>query len=885
MIFHHLSPKIPSSDLRKVMLFASRKVATELTALALLEERQLENTISNFKKDLLQSILHHPKNHLLEQLSTQLMAIGEASGVILVINGLRYTLGVTPKTADIDELINWLSQQPEPEPDLVTYTYAFNKLAEIYPAASAYQDIACGLLAYALNKDMSLCIIWLKKAEPSQKHWAGDPSKRLIKTLNGDFQLRPRSSFESLQIKDSAACSPWSALQIKSIQSLSITLIETLAYKTKNRLDEAEKQRLHQLTLTVELKRLKTLDELKKITDQLPGAVFQLLRHIDGQFSIPYASAHINLLFGLPTAHDNQDASELFARIHPDELAECLANLTISAENNSLCQQQFRICFNDGTVRWLECNTLPESHFDADSPISWCGYLSDITEQKQLSQALVDSEYLWKQAIDGIGDGVWDINFQTNETYYSPQWKAMLGYGEDEIQNNANSWLNQMHPDHKQLAIDSFETYLVGNNPNFEIEFPLLNKQGDYLWILSRGTIVSRDSQGLPLRMIGTHVDISLRKNIELKLKEEQNMLALSQSIANLGNWSNTPSTDSVVWSAQMYIIYGINKADFGHKISDFKALIHPDDQLLVKNWRKQLDTPLADKLLIFRIIRPDGEQRYIKTYAIIEYTVDGQISRYVGCTQDVTESILREQQGQNHLDQLAHVTRLGLMGEMATGIAHEVNQPLTAATNYASALKILTTVAEPDLEQITKIAGLVAEQTLRAGKIIHRMKAFCQNQNTSSTSTDINTLIKESILLCNSDLKKHSIKLHLDLAEALPMLLVDSIKIEQVLINLIRNSTEALTINDSPTKTITLSTQMLDESQLQIQVRDNGSGIEQALQEKLFMPFVTTKTKGMGMGLSICRSLIVAHRGTLTFDSQLGLGTCFYITLPVVAS
>jgi two-component system sensor kinase FixL len=176
-----------------------------------------------------------------------------------------------------------------------------------------------------------------------------------------------------------------------------------------------------------------------------------------------------------------------------------------------------------------------------------------------------------------------------------------------------------------------------------------------------------------------------------------------------------------------------------------------------------------------------------------------------------------------------------------------------------------------------------VAEQTLRAGKIIHRMKAFCQNQNTSSTSTDINTLIKESILLCNSDLKKHSIKLHLDLAEALPMLLVDSIKIEQVLINLIRNSTEALTINDNPTKTITLSTLMLDQNQLQIQIRDNGSGIEQALQEKLFMPFVTTKTEGMGMGLSICRSLIVAHRGTLTFDSQPGLGTCFYITLPIL--
>ncbi|MFI3222597.1 MAG: ATP-binding protein, partial [Methylococcaceae bacterium] len=347
-----------------------------------------------------------------------------------------------------------------------------------------------------------------------------------------------------------------------------------------------------------------------------------------------------------------------------------------------------------------------------------------------------------------------------------------------------------------------------------------------------------------------------------------QNMLVLSQSIANLGNWSNTPSTDTIVWSAQMYVIYGINKADFGHNLSALLALIHPEDRHLIKG-TKQLTQASATPNLNIRIVRPDGQLRYIKIYGIIEYTDDQQVLRLVGCTQDVTEMILLEQQDHLHLDQLAHVTRLGLMGEMATGIAHEVNQPLTATVNYASALKVLASAAEPDLEKITKVASLVTEQALRAGKIIHRMRSFCQNQNTSSTSTDINALIKDSVLLCSSDLKKHNITLHLELAEPLPLLFIDSIKIEQVLINLIRNSTEALNAKDILPKTITVSSLMLEESQLQIQIRDNGSGIEQALQEQLFMPFFTTKTEGMGMGLSICRSLIVAHKGTLTFDSQ----------------
>ena len=266
----------------------------------------------------------------------------------------------------------------------------------------------------------------------------------------------------------------------------------------------------------------------------------------------------------------------------------------------------------------------------------------------------------------------------------------------------------------------------------------------------------------------------------------------------------------------------------------------------------------------------------------VADYTEEGSPLRMIGTHTDISKRKFQEQQDKEHLNQLAHITRLGLMGEMATGIAHEVNQPLTATVNYATALNLLASLDEPDLEKITKIASLVSEQALRAGKIIHRMKSFCQNQNTSSTSTDINTLINDCILLCNSDLKKHNITLNLELAEALPMLFVDVIKIEQVLINLIRNSTEALAGNDNPIKTVTLSSLMLDENQLQIQVRDNGSAVEQAIQEKLFIPFFTTKIEGMGMGLSICRSLIAAHKGTLTFDSLSGLGTCFYITLPI---
>jgi len=492
---------------------------------------------------------------------------------------------------------------------------------------------------------------------------------------------------------------------------------------------------------------------LQKTTSLVPGMVYKFRLRPDGSAHFPFASEGIRELFQLSPDDVRDDASQLFALIHPDDFDGVVASIQKAVQDLAPWSHEFRVKFYDGTVRWVYGSSLPEQENEGSNFWYWYGFMSDITERKQIEHELRESEFLWKFAIEGSGKGVWDLNVQTHQAVYSRIWKEMLGYSQDDILPIYQEWLGRIHPDDQLSVEEELQAYLDGKAEVYAVEYRLRCKDDSYKWILARGLVVDYTEEGSPLRMIGTHTDISKRKFQELQDKE--------------------------------------------------------------------------------------------------------------------------------HLNQLAHVTRLGLMGEMATGIAHEVNQPLTATVNYASALKILAVAKEPDMEKIAKIANLVSEQALRAGKIIHRMKAFCQNKNTHNISTDINTLINDCIILCKSDLKKHNITLNLELEEALPLLLVDAIKIEQVLINLIRNSTEALTANDNPIKTVTLSSLMLDENQLQIQVRDNGSAIEQAIQEKLFTPFVTTKTEGMGMGLSICRSLITAHNGTLTFDSQPGLGTCFYITLP----
>ena len=266
----------------------------------------------------------------------------------------------------------------------------------------------------------------------------------------------------------------------------------------------------------------------------------------------------------------------------------------------------------------------------------------------------------------------------------------------------------------------------------------------------------------------------------------------------------------------------------------------------------------------------------------LVEFSIDGA-NYFTGIVRDVSLRKHQEQQEKEHLEELAHVTRLCLIGEMGSGIAHEVNQPLTAIANYTQACLRFIGADKPDLDQLGEILFKIHQQALKAGQIIHRMKDFVSSRKIYRTDTDINFLVEDAVSLCATDFKQNNISLELDLARNLPDVTIDNVQIEQVLLNLIRNSIDALI--DLPQKTqrqIQIQTHMKSFNQIEIKVNDNGSGIDEAQKEKILTPFFTTKPTGMGMGLSISRSIIEAHEGVLYFNSKPEKGTTFYFTLPV---
>jgi PAS domain S-box-containing protein len=267
---------------------------------------------------------------------------------------------------------------------------------------------------------------------------------------------------------------------------------------------------------------------------------------------------------------------------------------------------------------------------------------------------------------------------------------------------------------------------------------------------------------------------------------------------------------------------------------------------------------------------------------SVAHFSIDNE-SFFTNIVRDISLRKHREMQDKEHLDELAHVTRLGLMGEMASGIAHEVNQPLSAISSYTQASLNLIFTDDPDLEKLTEILFKTQQQALRAGQIIHRMREFVKSHSKHRLTTDINALIHDAVNLCIAELKQNNIKLLFDLEHNLPAIFADHIQIEQVIINLVRNSIDALqNLPVNRQRLLTIHTHLTLGNGIQVRVKDNGPGLDEYQKQKILTPFYTTKPDGMGMGLSISRSLIEAHEGTLHFNSQLDKGTTFYFTLPI---
>jgi PAS domain S-box-containing protein len=323
-----------------------------------------------------------------------------------------------------------------------------------------------------------------------------------------------------------------------------------------------------------------------------------------------------------------------------------------------------------------------------------------------------------------------------------------------------------------------------------------------------------------------------------------------------------------------------------------------PDDRdAVLRLWRAAGDG--GGDLSVEVVVRPGGEEP--RTVSLRASPIRGRgdaITGHAVVLVDVTEWLraaleLRRssQEVEERLraserdlrDRLTHLTRISTVGEMASGIAHEVNQPLTAVATYAQACRRLIDAGEVGLADVQDVLERIAREALRAGDIIHRLRDMVRRQESRWREADLNELVRDVAPLAEVDAHQHDVRLSFGLTPGLPPVLADGVQIQQVVLNLIRNGIDAVEEAHPERREVRVRTGTDGPGTLRVSVEDEGGGVPAKVERQLFSPFFTTKRTGMGMGLSISRSIVTAHQGRIGFERRPGGGSTFFFTLPVL--
>jgi C4-dicarboxylate-specific signal transduction histidine kinase len=283
-----------------------------------------------------------------------------------------------------------------------------------------------------------------------------------------------------------------------------------------------------------------------------------------------------------------------------------------------------------------------------------------------------------------------------------------------------------------------------------------------------------------------------------------------------------------------------------------------------------------------FRVRRHDGEYRDLSVRGVPVLANDGTVREWVGVCTDVTDLKRAREQLLSHQAQLAHVLRVHTMGEMAAELAHEINQPICAISNYAQGCRrLILSGTSPD--QLLLAVEEITVQALRAGEILRRLRGLVQKQAAPHEDTDLNAVVANAVHVVAPQARQQNISIRVDLAPDLPRIQIDPIQIEQVVVNLMLNALEAMQSGTDERSVLVVHTARPERQTLEVSVRDRGVGLTPVARERMFEPFYTSKPSGLGLGLSISRSIVERHGGRLWATNNTDGGATFHIALPLV--
>jgi len=502
---------------------------------------------------------------------------------------------------------------------------------------------------------------------------------------------------------------------------------------------------------------------------------------------------------------------------------------------------------------------------------------NDITQRKQAEAKAQQQEKELQLTIDTIPAFVFRILPDGWTDFLNKRWLDYTGLSHREAEGFG--WRVVYHPEDVAHISEMRRKGMASGEP-WESEGRIRSSDGQYRWFLNRAAPL-RDGHGNIIKWYGTNTDIEDRKRAEDALRRSEAYLTEAQRLSQTGSFGWNVESGEIRWSEEAFRIFEYDPNSVP-TIDMVIARTHPDDRGFVGRLIERVTRNRDNWEVEHRLLMPDGSVKHVHVVAHPLGNALGQ-PEYVGALMDVTAEKRSQEALHQAQAELAHVTRVTTLGELTASIAHEVNQPLAAIiTNGEASLRWLSNES-PNLEEARGAVERMIRDGNRAGEVIQRLRALTQKTDPQNAPLDINDVINDVVGLVRREVLSHRVRLTLELGAVLNPILGDRVQLQQVIINLIVNSIEAMAAVTERWRELTLTSREHDRDYVLVALQDSGVGIDPEQLDRVFNPFFTTKSDGMGMGLSICRSIIEAHGGELWASSNDGPGVTFQFTVPFV--
>jgi two-component system, LuxR family, sensor kinase FixL len=505
---------------------------------------------------------------------------------------------------------------------------------------------------------------------------------------------------------------------------------------------------------------------------------------------------------------------------------------------------------------------------------------AEVGQKLNRSEAsLYESEARFRTMANAAPVMIWMSGVDRLCTFFNNPWLEFTGRSME--QELGNGWADGVHADDLQKCFKTYTEAFDARQP-FVMQYRLRRNDGEYRWVSDQG--VSRyDAQGEFAGYIGSCVDVTELVNKDVALRESEERMRLAAEAVNLGIWE---------WDLDKDEIWAMNSREalLGWPASgkigfeDFISRVHPDDRDRIRQLVDDTIHKGQDFDGEYRLVLPDGIVRWMATRGSVRYDANSKPNRVLGISIDITARKQAELEAKERRDELSHLSRVALVGELSASIAHELNQPLAGILTNAGAGECLIDGEDVDLKEIRELLADISVDAHRASEVVRGIRGMIKKDQGTRRRINLNDVVTNVVQIIGSDALLHACELKTSLEAALPIVEVDPVQIQQVLINLIVNAFDAMRDTPVSKRRVEIMTQRNGDGAVCISVRDYGVGISDEIRGRIFEQFFTTKPEGLGMGLAIVRSIIEEHAGTIEAENAESEGARFHFNLPTSA-